>query len=86
MGALSVAHKGSAAKWPTIGLLAGMGVRSTAPFLDLVVEECTRIYGAGHQPDYPEIVVISWPTPFWVDRPIGPRRDAEAHRRRVAPR
>lgn len=66
---------------PTIGLLAGMGVRSTAPFLELVIEECQRQYGASHQPDYPQMMVLSWPTPFWIDRPVD--HDAmRAHRRR----
>ena len=63
----------------TIGLLAGMGVRSTAPFLEMVIEECQRQYGATHQPDYPQMMVLSWPTPFWIDRPI----DHEAMRRRM---
>lgn len=29
-----------------IGILAGMGPRSTAPFIDLVVNECQLQYGA----------------------------------------
>ncbi len=65
---------------PTIGLLAGMGVRSTAPFLTLVVEECQRLYGATHQPDFPQMIVFSWPIPFWTDRPV----DHDALRRRIA--
>jgi aspartate/glutamate racemase len=31
---------------PIIGILAGMGPRSTGPFLDLIVDECQRQYGA----------------------------------------
>jgi len=65
---------------PTIGLLAGMGVRSTAPFLELVIEECQREYGASEQPDYPQMIVFSWPTPFWLDRPL----DHDAMRHRIA--
>lgn len=65
---------------PTIGLLAGMGVRSTAPFLELVIEECQRRYGASQQPDYPQMIVFSWPTPFWLDRPL----DDDAMRSRIA--
>ncbi|GMR12673.1 MAG: amino acid racemase [Gemmatimonadota bacterium] len=57
---------------PTIGLLAGMGVRSTAPFLDLVIAECQRQYGAREEMDYPHMIVFSWPTPFFFDRPIDP--------------
>jgi aspartate/glutamate racemase len=33
---------------PTIGILAGMGPRSTGPFLDLVVTACQKMYGARH--------------------------------------
>jgi len=29
-----------------IGILAGMGPRSTAPFVDMLVDECQRQYGA----------------------------------------
>lgn len=55
---------------PTIGLLAGMGVRSTAPFLDLIVEECQRQYGARVEPDYPPMMIYSLPVPFYPDRPV----------------
>ena len=65
---------------PIIGLLAGMGVRSTAPFLDLIVEECQRQYGASEEMDYPHMIVFSWPTPFFFDRPI----DLDALRESIA--
>lgn len=55
---------------PTIGILAGMGPRSTAPFLDLVVDACQEIYGARHDIDFPQILVCSQPAPFYEDRPI----------------
>jgi aspartate racemase len=55
---------------PTIGLLAGMGVRSTGPFLDLVIEECQRQYGARYETDYPPMIVYSLPVPFYPDRPV----------------
>jgi aspartate racemase len=55
---------------PTIGLLAGMGVSSTAPFLEMVIAECQRQYGARHQSDYPQMIIFSWPTPFRFDRPM----------------
>jgi len=29
-----------------IGILAGMGPKSTGPFVDKVVEQCQKIYGA----------------------------------------
>ena len=55
---------------PTIGLLAGMGVKSTAPFLDLIIDECRRQYGAAQQDEYPQMVVFSWPIPFRVGEAI----------------
>lgn len=55
---------------PIIGVLAGMGPSSTAPFLDMVYEECRRQYGARHDGDFPKIVVCSQPAPFFHDRPV----------------
>lgn len=55
---------------PTIGILAGMGPRSTAPFVDLVVTECQRQYGAKEDLDFPPMMIYSLPTPFYDDRPI----------------
>lgn len=57
-----------------------MGVRSTAPFLDLIVEECQHQYGAREETDYPHMIVFSWPTPFFFDRPI----DRDALRESIA--
>lgn len=54
----------------SIGILAGMGPRSTAPFLDLVVSECQLQYGAKNDEDFPHMMIYSLPTPFYVDRPI----------------
>jgi aspartate racemase len=54
----------------TIGILAGMGPRSTAPFLDLVIDACQEIYGARHDIDFPQILICSQPAPFYEDRPI----------------
>lgn len=53
-----------------IGILAGMGPRSTAPFLDLVISECQLQYGAKNDEDFPHMMIYSLPTPFYVDRPI----------------
>ena len=53
-----------------LGILAGMGPRSTAPFLELVYDECQRQFGAKYDADYPEIVIYSWPTPFYLDKEI----------------
>lgn len=54
----------------TIGILAGMGPRSTAPFLELVLDECQRQYDAKNDDDFPKMIIYSLPTPFYLDRPI----------------
>lgn len=55
---------------PVIGILAGMGPRSTGPFLDLVLDACQEVYGARHDVDFPKMVVCSQPAPFYEDRPV----------------
>lgn len=55
---------------PTIGILAGMGPRSTAPFIDLVVTECQNQYGARDDIDFPKMLICSQPAPFYEDRPV----------------
>ena len=55
---------------PTIGILAGMGPRSTAPFIDLVVTECQTRYGARDDIDFPRMMICSQPAPFYEDRPV----------------
>lgn len=52
-----------------IGILAGMGPRTTAPFLELVLDEAQKD-GAKYDSDYPHILIYSLPTPFYVDREI----------------
>lgn len=47
-----------------------MGPRSTAPFVDLVVTECQRQYGARYDDEFPPMMIYSLPTPFYLDRPI----------------
>jgi aspartate racemase len=54
---------------PTIGILAGMGPHSTAPFLTLLIDECQRQFGAVDDLDFPPIMIRSHPTPFYPDRP-----------------
>jgi aspartate racemase len=54
----------------TIGILAGMGPRSTAPFIDLIVTQCQIQYGARLDEEFPHMMIYSLPTPFYVDRPI----------------
>ncbi len=51
----------------TIGILGGMGPRSTSPFLESVLDECQKQYGAAVDMDFPKMVVISLPTPFYLD-------------------
>lgn len=53
-----------------IGILAGMGPRSTAPFVNLVIDECQSQYGAKYDDEFPEMMIYSLPTPFYIDRPI----------------
>lgn len=53
-----------------IGILGGMGPRSTAPFLERVLDEIQRQTDAVHDIDFPPIAILSWPTPFYVDRPV----------------
>lgn len=55
----------------TIGILAGMGPRSTGPFIDLVVTECQTQYGARDDIDFPRMMICSQPSPFYDDdRPV----------------
>lgn len=62
-----------------IGILAGMGPKSTGPFVDTVVAGCQTIYGAKHDMDFPHMMIYSCPTPFYMDRPI----DHEAMKKRL---
>ncbi|MGW1729025.1 aspartate/glutamate racemase family protein [Streptomyces sp. NPDC002306] len=55
---------------PLIGILAGMGPRSTGPFVDMVVTECQRQYGARDDIDFPKMMICSQPAPFYEDRPV----------------
>ncbi|MCE0490884.1 aspartate/glutamate racemase family protein [Pantoea sp. Mb-10] len=54
----------------SIGVLAGMGPRSTAPFIDRLVTDCQVSYGAKDDLDYPKMHIISLPTPFWPGKKI----------------
>ncbi|GAA5417817.1 broad specificity amino-acid racemase RacX [Paraliobacillus ryukyuensis] len=53
-----------------IGILAGMGPKSTGPFVDKVVEECQQIYGAVNDIDFPHMMIYSCPTPFFINKPL----------------
>ncbi|MFX0137772.1 MAG: aspartate/glutamate racemase family protein [Candidatus Hodarchaeota archaeon] len=54
----------------TIGILTGMGPKSTSPFLDLIIEQCQKQYGATYDFDFPHILIYSLPTPFYVEQEI----------------
>jgi aspartate racemase len=54
----------------TIGILAGMGPTSTAPFIELMIEECRRQYGARDDIDFPRMLICSQPAAFCHDRPL----------------
>lgn len=54
----------------TIGILAGMGPKSTGPFIDQVITQYQTITGAVHDIDFPPILIYSLPTPFYTDRSI----------------
>ncbi len=53
-----------------IGIPAGMGPKSTAPFVDKVVQLCQEMYAAKHDVDFPPMMIYSCPTPFYLDRPL----------------
>src|SRR5688572_14359510 len=55
---------------PTIGILAGMGPRSTGPFLERVLDECQRQYGATRDIEFPRMMICSLPAPFEPDQPL----------------
>ncbi|WP_214483163.1 amino acid racemase [Bacillus sp. SM2101] len=61
-----------------IGILGGMGPKSTAPFIDNVVDQCQKIYGATNDVDFPHMMIYSCPTPFYIDRPINHEEMANA--------
>ena len=54
----------------TIGILAGMGPRSTARFLNVVLDECEKQYGAKYDDEFPHMMIYSLPTPFYLYKPV----------------
>ncbi|GAA0500468.1 broad specificity amino-acid racemase RacX [Tatumella terrea] len=54
----------------SIGVLAGMGPRSTAPFIDMLISACQSQYGACNDEDFPLMHIISLPTPFRPGHPV----------------
>ncbi|SFJ97532.1 MULTISPECIES: aspartate/glutamate racemase family protein [unclassified Bacillus (in: firmicutes)] len=53
-----------------IGILAGMGPKSTGPFVDNIVKQCQEIYGAKDDMDFPHMMIYSCPTPFYINKAI----------------
>lgn len=53
-----------------IGILAGMGPKSTGPFIDQVISTFQSLTGAKNDIDFPPMMIYSLPTPFYLDRPI----------------
>lgn len=47
-----------------LGILAGMGPYSTAPFLNHVLDACKKLYGVKSDLDFPHIIIYSLPTPY----------------------
>ncbi|CUX92408.1 amino acid racemase [Bacillus velezensis] len=46
------------------------GQKSTGPFVDKVVDECQKIYGAIHDMDFPHMMIYSCPKPFYMNKPL----------------
>ena len=53
-----------------IGILAGMGPKSTGPFINQVVHAFQILSGAKDDIDFPPMMVHSLSTPFYIDRSI----------------
>jgi aspartate racemase len=53
-----------------LGVLAGMGPRSTSPFIEMLLDECQNQYNAKYDIDYPHVIAYSLPTPFYIDREV----------------
>ena len=53
-----------------LGILAGMGPRSTAPFVNEVITQCQQQYGASEDLDFPHMLIYSLPTPVSLHSPL----------------
>lgn len=53
-----------------IGILAGMGPMSTAPFIDKLMKAWQKRFHAHNDIDFPHVLIYSLPTPFYIDRPV----------------
>lgn len=54
----------------TLGILGGMGPRSTSPFLELVLDEVQEQWQPEGEYDYPPIMILSLPAPFFLGKPL----------------
>ncbi len=55
---------------PIIGILGGMGPKSTAPFLEILISEGEKIINPKSDFDYPPIIIYSLPTPYFYEKPF----------------
>ncbi|WP_440616848.1 hypothetical protein [Cysteiniphilum sp. 6C5] len=53
-----------------IGVLAGMGPMSTAPFIDLLMKSWQKKFSAFNDIEFPHVVIYSLPTPFYIDKAL----------------
>ncbi|WP_026196716.1 aspartate/glutamate racemase family protein [Fangia hongkongensis] len=53
-----------------IGILAGMGPFSTAPFIDRLMKSWQEHFNAHYDIDFPHVLIYSLPTPFYLDREV----------------
>ena len=63
-------HSAVRARSSVIGALVGMGPASTAPFYNAVMEQARLQVGARRDDEFPEMVLISLPTPFVPGAPL----------------
>ncbi|WP_340608651.1 aspartate/glutamate racemase family protein [Xenorhabdus bharatensis] len=68
----------------SIGVLAGMGPRSTAPFIDMLVNASQSLYGAKNDIDFPKMHIISLPTPFYPGQDIDDAKMVQALQEGIA--
>jgi len=53
-----------------LGILGGMGVRSTSPFLEMVLDEIDLAWAPKSDFDYPPMTILSWPAPMILGQPL----------------
>ncbi|WP_119344660.1 aspartate/glutamate racemase family protein [Facilibium subflavum] len=53
-----------------IGVLAGMGPMSTAPFVDQLMRAWQQHYDVKYDIEFPHVLIYSLPTPFYMDQSV----------------